>query len=483
MSYVAELTHTARAMTRLAVAGNDGLTVGELDIVLAARRALLNVLSTVLVDVTTLEPLAHEWRTFERLALHPVSALPTALARYPTPPPAEGPSTTFQLEPTSKPGRAWRDVARHATLAHHHWTTGRPADIDDTGAWTAVADIAAMASLLSDVDLDLLRVTRAWDARRPDLLALEAGLSTGLGVIAREAMRLAAAGPLHETSPDRARGAPPPGVMRVAEPDELVSAIQQIGVLLRDAPHVRPEHVRLVAIAHIRVCRTVADAFDHGSGAQRAAGGRLREHAARLAEAVERPWPISSMGRGDKRAFHQADDAQRAVRRWLPEDLTAHVDPAQLLPALGDTTRQLAATADRHLRRGQWLTPISEPAPRRARLQELWFGYEPHRPGSPVPRQVSRLQAAVDHAFALLADGLPDRSTRAANPAPVVTVNAAGTAEATADPAAPRPPPPANHSTLGMPADMPWRDVAGQRQSVRPRAPRIPPMTRRPKRR
>ena len=481
MSYVAELENTARALTRLAINGNRGLTVAELDIVLSARRALINVLSTVHHDVTGLEAGERPRLSFEKVTRDPVGALTRALDQYPVPPPASSPSEAFTVEPESAAGRTWQDVGRHATLAQHHWTTGHPMHIDETGTWTAVADVAAMASLLSDVDIDLLRTMRTWDARRLELRALEEGPSIGLGFTAREALRLAAAGPLNETSPDRERSAPPPAVVLVAGPEELISAVRQISVLLRDSGHVSPEHVRLIAIANIRTCGKVAEAFDRGSMAQRVAGARIREHAARLTEAVERPWPMTSMGRGDGRAFHQAHDIQRAIRRWLPDELAANLDPAELLPALGDATRELSATADRQMSRGQWLVPISVQAPRRARVMERWLGYEPYRPGSPPPRQVTRLAAAADHALALLAAGFPERSASTSNPAPVVTVNTGDGPAPTADPAAPRPPPSVRGAV--RPTTMPLRQVAAQRQTVRPRAPWTPPATPRRKRR
>jgi hypothetical protein len=473
MSYVAELDQTARAMARLAIAGTAGLDPSELDIALSARRALINALSTVLDDITGLPTGIKPIITFESIARHPVAELPAALRRYPAPPPAVGPIVAVTLEPATAAGRAWRDVARHATLAHHEWATGEPAQIDDTAAWTAVADVATLASLLSDIDTELVRALKTLDIRQGEAAALEGCLASGLGLIARETVRLATAGPLNETSPDRARAAPPPGVLRVTEPVELVPAVRQIAVLLRDADHVQPEHARLIAVAHARACHSLADLLERGADHADAAA-RLREHATRLTHAVERPWPMSSLTRGDRRGWHQADDVQRAVRRWSPDEVVAFVDPAQLLPAVAETTRELAATTDRQLHRGQWLVPITRAAAPRARVSELWLGSERYKAGSPVPRQLNRLAAAADHALILMAAGLPERSAPSVAPAAVVDINPSRTAEPTADAAAPRPPPRPLPATAGA-APTSWRELARQRQTVRPRAPWLPP--------
>jgi hypothetical protein len=473
MSYVAELDQTARALARLAVAGTAGLDPSEIDIALSARRALINVLSTVLDDITGLPTRIKPLITFESIARHPVAELPAALSRYPTPPPTIGPIVAITLEPVTAAGRAWRDVARHATLAHHEWATGEPTQIDDTAAWTAVADVATLASLLSDIDAELVRALKTLDVRQSDTTALEGCLASGLGLIARETLRLAVAGPLNETSPDRTRSEPPPGVLRVTDPVDLVPAMRQIGILLRDADHVQPEHARLIAIAHAKACRTLADILERGPDHTDAAA-RLREHAARLTHAVERPWSMSSLTRGDRRGWHQADDVQRAVRRWSPDEVVAFVDAAQLLSAVAETTRELAATTDRQLHRGEWLVPITRTAAPHARVSELWVGYERYKTGSSVPRQLTRLAAAADHALVLMAAGLPERSAPAVEQAPVVDINPARTAAPTAEPAAPRPPPrplPATHQA----APASWRELARRRATVRPRTPWLPP--------
>jgi hypothetical protein len=467
MSFVPELERSVRALTQLAAAGTSSLTRDELDIALSGRRAVIGLMSTVLDDVLGL-PRIDGPVTLANVALHPVLGLSGALRQYPIPPTALGPLAAFMQEPQTTAGRAWRDLARHATLAQDHWTTGQPRDLDHTAAWTAVADVAAMASLLSEVDTDLLRTVKTLTGRTDTVLELERTTETGLGMIAREVARLADAGPLNDASPDRTPPETAARVLQVGDAHELVPAVRQVGILLRDAQHNSPDLMRRVVIGHARACAAFADVFQGVSDEHNQAAALLREHETRLTASVERCWPIATVDRPDKRAEHQITEVLSTLRMTKASEITAAVEPKAILAAIAATTRDMTAAVRRHLFRGQWLTPHSDSAPVRSRTWERYASWQRVNSHTTLPRQISRLLETRDHA-ALLA---PPEEPPAGPPrriAPGTSVNPTKQAPPTADAAAPRPPPGSTATVQG--STVSWRELARQRTTSRPTAP------------
>ena len=51
-----------------------------------------------------------------------------------------------------------------------------------------------------------------------------------------------------------------PQILQISEPHELVAAIRQVGVLVRDARRNNPEQVRRVVVGHVRTCKALAAA-------------------------------------------------------------------------------------------------------------------------------------------------------------------------------------------------------------------------------
>jgi hypothetical protein len=474
MSFRTEFQQTVRAITQLSSAGTADLARDEIDIALSGRRAVIQLLSTVLDDVTGLSPPSSPM-TLESAAVHPVLGLSGALRHYPSPPTAMGPLSAFMQEPQTPSGRAWRDLARHAALAHDVWSRGVPEQIDPTAAWSAVADVAGLASLLADVDGDLLRTIKARTGRSDTVIELEPIATSGLGMIAREVARLAEAGPLNDAGPDRRPPADRPQILQVSEPHELVAAIRQVGVLVRDAQRNSPEQVRRVVVGHVRTCKALAEVLNGVGDEHEAAAAMLREHAAKLATSIEREWPIASVERGDKRAQRQVTGVLFAIDAAERSDLTAAVEPKTLLAAIAATTRDVAAAVRRYLMHGQWLTPISDAYPVRSRTWERYVGWQRVSSATPLPRQVTRLFDARDHAAALS----PPEEPASAPPgrlSPGAAVNPPLAAPPTADPAAPRPPP-AGGAADALAASTSWRELARHRTTSRPTAPWQRPAT------
>jgi hypothetical protein len=474
MSYLVELERMARALSQLSINGLDDMQAVEIDIALSARRAVINTLETVLVDLTGINVL-HDRRHFFVIATtHPVAGLLHSLRDHPVPPPEVGPMSAFVIEPQSPAGKAWRDAARHAALARHEWTAGPVARIDHVQAWTGVAELAAASAFLADADVNLLGFVQAHIGPGSEL-ARELGWAraSGLGIIAREVLRLAEAGPLHETGPDRSAPQPQDATILAARNlEEVAPAIHQVGVLVRDAAHIGPEALRQLINDHARACLAIAGKLQNGSETS-AVADQLREHVARLATAIDRPWPAASTKVSDFQPGLQMRVVLNAVHQPTPPDGTARIHTSSVLASVAKTSRELAAAAERHVITGSWTTVEGllrspERKPRAKRREKVpRHAAVPAASAVDFPRPILRLFAAADHALTLLA--LPS-DTATTSPTPVVAPQiSASFPTPAADPAAPRPPP--KQAATPVDACSPWRNLAHHSPRARPPAP------------
>jgi len=414
LTYAEHLAALARAFHAVARA-EQPLPGIELDLALSARRAVLDLLQTVHGDLTGIGPRPAAGH-LDDVEAHPVAALGWALRRHPRPPGALAPTDVALARPVSPAGRAWQQVARHALLAQHTWSTGLDdGPIDQARLWAGVADVAALADTLTRLDLTLIRAAQAEPGRGRIAAALSSGLASHLGLAARETARVAASGPLPEAGPNRIPAPPGPTrtVMPVRHPSELPQAQRHLTVLLEAARGIRPERFRQLATVQARACLLLSTQLTgpdgHTAGVpaalptepsadrQIALAGlvdRLTEHARLLQRATERPGSIVGIEPGDGRPLRQAAETFRAL---AARPAAVASDPALLSRftiALADTTIALATAADRGMARGAWQVPDhseSLTAP----------GWRTHRPGEPRPAALVAIHQAADHANVL----------------------------------------------------------------------------------
>src|SRR4051794_20911799 len=254
-TYRAHLLGTATALY-LAARTEHTLSLDDLDIVLSARRAVLDLLVAVHTDLTGLPENVRPLHP-HHLESHPVEALGRALRRYPRPAGQLSPTEVALATPASAAGVAWQQAARHAVVAHHVWTAGVGEPLSPGARWAGMADVASLADALARLDLGLL-LTTAEDPRCPAFTStLRGGLHQALGVAARETLRLAAQGELPDVGPDRAQ-LPALEVAPVRTAADLPRAEQRLAVLLEHGGRLRPERFPVLAALHAKACLQLA---------------------------------------------------------------------------------------------------------------------------------------------------------------------------------------------------------------------------------
>lgn len=167
MTYRQEMGRLSRALAKLLGEGGT-VPMADVPVAVAGQSSVIGLLRAVQADLA-----ATEWRG--------VTNLSTELARQPRV--TDQPLTTvLQVEPTSRAGRLWRDVAKAATVAEHDWHQStlalRPFG---AAAWSEIADVAVMAEAVGLLDGDIadsLNKARRWRdaaefrASQPGLIAL-----------------------------------------------------------------------------------------------------------------------------------------------------------------------------------------------------------------------------------------------------------------------------------------------------------------------
>jgi hypothetical protein len=394
VTFTDDLHSAVAALARLAVHGSDHLTEGELDLALIGRAAVLDLLGTVHRDLTGIKPRRGRL-TAADIQAHPVAALAAVLQHHPRPRPDRAPSEALTQAVLSPPGQAWRDVARHGILADHAWTTGPPMTRDGEQAWAGIADVAAIAAVLVDLDADLAQAAARLPGRRTVADALAQGASAGLALAARETAALAAAGPL----PPQGAQPTPSGnrvVVRAMDPRTVVAAQHQLSALLRTAEHLHPERLQLITIGHLRAVTSLAAALEAGGDDARLLADELKHHARLLRGAAARRGLAASVYGSDPLPVRQAAELYQALHQ--PRDAIGRIaaDPAlsrDFAAALADTTRALADTADRHLAGGTWLVQVE--------VDEA-VTWQPSTSWHAIPPPFQALRAAAVHAAHLV---------------------------------------------------------------------------------
>ena len=394
MTYAEHLTAMTRALVEAARHDQHTLTGPEIDVALIARRGVLDLLVTVHIDLTGIDPGAVGAQVRD-LEVHPVAVLGRALVRHPRPTVSHPPSDALVLLATTPAGHAWREVARHAVLAAHHWESGAAQAVPDATVWTGIADIAAIARQLAVIDVELAEVLRHTGDRSATASVLGEAATSGLGVAARETSRLAAHGPLAATGPDRqAPSDRRPAVVIARRAADLPATQHRLREFLDDANQVRPERLPLLATALARCALVVRDQLPATDPQARALRAKLREHARLLRGATARTGSMTSIDPGDARPLRQAAEAYQGIQRHGRALAADRSLVAQYLAALGDSTKALADLASRSIASKRWLVPEVTAS----RTAPVWA---PLRPGAAMPHPVLAVRAAAAHADTL----------------------------------------------------------------------------------
>lgn len=393
-------THLIRTASALYSAARHEKTLNprDIDIVLTGRRALLGLLLSVHEDLTGISDSLLAIRPHD-IEVHPVESFGRALRRYPRPAGALAPTDVASAHPATEAGAAWQQVALHATVAQHAWTTGLREPFAPDLQWAGMADIASMAEVLTQLDLGLM-VWAAPQAQSRDLAtALHRGMHLALGVCARETLLLASRGPLPEVGPDRA---PVPSllVVRARRMEDLPAAQLRLAALLEHGGLLRPERFSPLATLQARACVMLADSLqrspwpDDSPVDSTALVGALRRHAKALQAATTRRNSIAGWEPGDGRAVRQATEILRVVTH-APDIVTSNTRlVTDVVHGLAGTTRALAVAATRALEAGNWLVPARGVA----LTEPLWRAWQK---GMPVPSPILAIRSAAANSVEL----------------------------------------------------------------------------------
>lgn len=383
MSYQGELNALARDLSRLLIAEEPVPTL-DLATAAGAHAAAVGLLTQVHRDLTGISPWA--WtNTPAEIGGHPVAALGRLLADHPRRPSA-APTDLVGTPAATAAGQLWRDVARHATLAHHEWVTSAPRSSPKAEkAWSALADVAALAEAAATLDPELARAMTA-AGRHDDADVFTAASVSGLRVAAAEVRSLAAAGPLPDVD-DLTPASTRPVAVRAAE--AVPEAQHRLALLLTQAEDLRPADIEQIITTQGRTALAAARL-----AREPCLASELREYARRCADVAGHPHRTASIRRSDPRPLAQA----RELHRYLatPASPTAGIPAdAAVAAAAGfgrgvpEVNAALSATATRQVEQGRWLVPEPEVLPDRP----IWTRSGSR--GAPEPPMLASLRAVA----------------------------------------------------------------------------------------
>lgn len=358
MTFPQESSALARELARLAASDASArLSAKGLSTALSARHGVLVLLRQVLseatgsntaLDATVAGRPGRMLRSVEELEARPVGVLARALATHPAP------SLPLDLDGQAPTGgaEAWRRASRHALLAGHEWST-RPPRLTAAQAWSAVADVAALATALSVVDADLATSARALPGIDLEVTEqLQAAATSGLRTAAGEAAALAAAGPLPawgEPGPESS----PTRVLLVRSPADVAGAQSRIAAQVAAAGDLSPQAVTLVATGQVRVLAAASETLKHVDPAR---ADRARELARSVASVVAGRHRLAALMPDDPRPVVQTRELVQRVAT-LGRDQGSLAALAAVVDRCPAVLAALSRRGDQALRTGQWLVP------------------------------------------------------------------------------------------------------------------------------
>jgi hypothetical protein len=358
--YDADLEQLATQLGRMVA--NPGEVATDTAVVNRARVAIRRWCRVVLEDVAPAQRAEVAKRPdLADLASHPIGVLQMLLADDPTPAMLDAPSSPEAGEAANV---QWRGLASAVEVVANDWLSSDPA-YRPTGerAWTAVADVAAVAEAAALLDRDLV-------AKHVSLRQPAARDCWEIAIAAEQVRHLAASGTLPPVRPLRpaARHLKPVPVRGI---DTLAPTLANLAAIIAGAHSLGPGTVGALAATHARTVHTLAGALAAtGPPAQRAVRKQLatalRNHASNLVNVQVASRPLRSLEADDPRPTLQMQQIRDGLRRLgaaRTARLTFRHDQPSLLAALGAALSvgpAMAACACTQIQSGRWLRPRND---------------------------------------------------------------------------------------------------------------------------
>jgi hypothetical protein len=244
VSYAAHSSALACTLAHLLYDVDTDLDAAGYEQALLARSAVLALLRDVHTDVAGMRR-PRGTVTTAVLEQDPVAGFGRALVAHPRVSGTVSPTEALSHASSTTAGRRWADAARHALLAHHHWTEALPQRWTPPLAWSLIADAAAIAGATALLDHDLATAAAGLGSET-DAAALTGAAHSGLRTAAAAVHALARSGPLEDVAIER-QPRTRHHVILVRRTGDLPRAQAHLAALLNAAATVRPAHAHHVA--------------------------------------------------------------------------------------------------------------------------------------------------------------------------------------------------------------------------------------------
>ncbi|PFG45054.1 hypothetical protein ATJ97_0107 [Georgenia soli] len=392
MTYREYSARLAQHLANLSVAsGSRYLDDRGLDVALMGRHETVRLMQEAIATATgraTARP-DEGWRFAERTTLrhamnNPVEALQNTIDGYPT---VRSHLALMEVRkehlPSSTAAR-WYEATRAATIARHHLTSEAPAYANNH-RWSLVADVAAMAPVVQDLDRQLLVAARRIHSDdSPTTQALVRSDESPMRLVAGEAAAVARA----ESLPDLAGLHTPPVSARpveVASFGDLLEAQRRLPIQLQRAEEIRPNVIAGTALGQARILLTAAELLENGR--HRRAADLAREMGTQIAQQVRpKQGDVTSPMPGDPTPLMQTQGMWEYIQRRRLDGAPLEGREAMLLRGAvhhaPTVVQQLSRTAEEHLTSSRWLISYSMESP---------FEWDLHRAFDEEPRLVTAL--------------------------------------------------------------------------------------------
>lgn len=329
------------------------------------------------------------WRFVERTTLrhamnNPVEALQSIVDGYPTVRSRLSLTEVRKDRLSSANAALWYEVARSATIARHHLASETPA-YTKAHRWSLVADVAAMAPVVQNLDHQLRAAARRiHTGDSPITQALTLADNSPTRLLAGEAAAVARTAPL----PDLAGLHTPPVSARpveVASFADLLEAQRRLPVQLERSEEIRPDLIAGTTIGQARILLTAAALLE--TGRHRRAADLARDMGTQIGQQIRpRQGDVTSLLPGDTTPLAQTQSMWEFIQRRRLEGAPLQGRDAMLLRGVvhhaPTVLGQLSRTADAQLNSGRWLISYS---------LDSQFEWNRYRPYDEEPRLVTAL--------------------------------------------------------------------------------------------
>ncbi len=388
MTYRESMSELAATLART-ITASQPIPEHDLDVALTGYQATIDLLRGIHRDLTGSSQHATP-RLVSEAERNPVGLLGTLLADIPRLAPLS-PTEALTHPARSGAGARWQQITRDAVLAAGAWDAAGPAGRPSgAGAWTELADVAALAQGVVAASDDLAgSLARAGRLSEAD--AVRMVRQSGLGVAAEHTGRRAATASQQPTFTMNLPHGPATTPLLPRGPHDLPEAFRRLTELLHRAAAVAPRDVELIALSIATAAHIGSQSLTRTGVPQDAAlAVVLHEHAELLARAHDTTRRLATITATDPRPVAQA----QAIHQLLAGmRRTTAIPAADVVRGYAAELTALTTTLDdvtrRHLDTGRWLTPLERQtvAPSWGRADRL----------TTEPRLVQQIRGAAEH--------------------------------------------------------------------------------------